>query len=104
MPRLFRRNPNLERDLLADRDYRAALTSVGQRVAENANRIAQSAGAPWMARDRARTVQVHPTDDGVRVVNTDHAGHLMEWGGRNNPAHAPLRRGARAAGLDITEQ
>lgn len=37
------------------------------------------------------------------VATTDFAGHMVEWGSKNNPPYAVLRRAARAAGLKLRE-
>jgi hypothetical protein len=36
--------------------------------------------------------------DGARLLTTDPAGHLIEWGSKNNPPHAPLRKAAEQVG------
>lgn len=41
----------------------------------------------------------HLVADGNRVTSTDPFGHIVEWGSRNSPPYAPLRRGVIAAGL-----
>lgn len=43
-------------------------------------------------------------EDGVRVVNSDHGGHLAEWGSAKNAPIAPLRRAISAAGLRLDEK
>jgi hypothetical protein len=37
------------------------------------------------------------------LVATDFKAHWIEFGSVHNPAHAPLRRGAQAAGLRVIE-
>lgn len=37
------------------------------------------------------------------VGNTDIAAHLIEYGSKNNPPYAPLRRGVTAAGLRFAD-
>lgn len=48
-------------------------------------------------------LEVELDEDGVRLVNTDHGGHLTEWGSAKNPPKAPLRRAVREAGLRLQE-
>lgn len=43
-------------------------------------------------------------EDGSSFGNDDFAAHLVEYGSANNPPYAPLRRGARAAGLRLEEE
>lgn len=102
---MFVPNPQLAEHLQAQPEFRAALRDTVEPARVEADRIARAAGAPWMPRRGARDlIVVDDTPDGVRITNTDHAAHLIEFGSRNNPPHAPLRRGARAAGLNLTEQ
>jgi hypothetical protein len=96
---MFAPNPRAREALLADASIRAGLLSKATGIARLATGFAQAAGAPWMPRRGEATVQAVETDDGVFLVNTDHAGHLMEFGSAQNPPHAPLRRAAAAAGL-----
>lgn len=103
---MFKPNRNFGPELLRQREFRRALREQAEVVAEHAETFADQAGAPWMPRSGSgtnRTMVVDDDGETVRVVNTDHAGHLMEWGGEHNPAHAPLRRGVQAAGLRLDE-
>lgn len=101
---LFVANPKLDEELLADPEVRQGLAESAEPARQMAEIFAEQARAPWMPRSGASsTVVVEEQDDGVWLINTDHAGHLMEWGSVNNPAHAPLRRGAQAAGLRLEE-
>lgn len=99
----FRRNPFFEPQVRAGIDLRRALAAHAEEAAREAGRIAAAAGAPWMPRHRGDVVTVDESGTEVRVVNTDHGAHLQEFGSRNNPPHAPLRRGARAAGMRLTD-
>jgi hypothetical protein len=83
-------------------EYREALEESADLVRAHASRFAEQAHAPWM-KSQSETITVVTDADDVAVVNTDHGGHLMEWGSKNNPAHAPLRRAVRAAGLHFEE-
>ena len=95
-------NPQLEDEIRRQPEYRTALTEAADAVQDHAASFARAAHAPWMKR-QSKAITVVTDADGVAVVNTDYAGHLMEWGGRNNSAHAPLRRAVRAAGLHFEE-
>lgn len=98
MPGRFVPNPQFEAEIRQQPECRQALEESADLVRVHASRFAEQAHAPWM-KSQSKTIKVVTDTDDVAVVNTDHAGHLMEWGGRNNPAHAPLRRAVRAAGL-----
>ncbi len=102
---MFVPNPDLVEQIKAQPEYGQALREVVEPAARAAESFARTAGEPWMPRRGAKgLIVVDITEDGARITNTDHAAHLAEFGSRNNPPHAPLRRGARAAGLNLTEQ
>lgn len=102
---MFVPNPKLAEQIKAQPEYAAAMRRLAAPAASAAEAFARTAGAPWMARRGAKDlIVVDVTEDGARITNTDHAAHLQEFGSRNNAPHAPLRRGARAAGLKLTEQ
>jgi len=101
---MFVPNRNLDAELMRQPGMRSALLRAGREVAREAERIARAEGEPWMERaDAEGLIVVDETDDGVRVTNTDHGGHLVEWGSKNNPPHAPLRRAVQAVGLPFQE-
>jgi hypothetical protein len=101
---MFRRNPFFEAQMKRDPRYRAELrTLVETRVAPSVRRIADQVGAPWMP-SGGQAITVEQDGDTVQIANTDHGWAIVEFGSRNNPAHAPLRRGARAAGLRLREE
>lgn len=102
----FRRNPRLDEQLRAMPGFARAIAMAVEHAREHAERFANAAQSPWMPRRGTgtnRTVVIDTSGDRPRIVNTDHAGHLVEWGSANNPPHAPLRRGARAAGLRLEQ-
>lgn len=99
----FKPNPLFQEHLARDPEFRKAIAAHAERARGHAQAMARADGAPWMRRGSADTIVVSTDGDEVRLVNTDHAGHLMEWGSANNPPHAPLRRGVRAAGLRLDE-
>jgi hypothetical protein len=98
----FTPNRKFTAQLRQQPEYRKALEEAADAVQGHAATFARVARAPWMKR-QSDTIVVSTDADRVAVVNTDYAGHLMEWGGKNNPAHAPLRRAVRAAGLHFEE-
>ena len=95
-------NPRFVEEMRAEHESRQALEEAANSVSEYASQYADQADAPWMRR-QSETIVVSTDSEEIAVVNTDYAGHLMEWGGRNNAAHAPLRRAVRAAGLRLSE-
>jgi GH18 family chitinase len=91
-------NRQFEDEMRQQSEHRQALEEAAESVQQYASQYADQAGAPWMRR-QSEAIVVSTDGEEVAVVNTDYAGHLMEWGSRNNAAHAPLRRAVRAAGL-----
>lgn len=83
---------------------RDAFPRAAQEIARIADGYARNAGAPWMPRKRGQAIEVEGRGENVAVTNLDYAGHLIEWGSRNNPPHAPLRRAVRAAGYRLQEE
>lgn len=101
--RAFFPNKGFEAEVKDSDDYREGLRAVAEDIKRHADPAAEAVGAPWMPREGHETIEVGEDADGVYVANTDHAGHLQEWGSVNNPPHAVLRASARAAGLDVEE-
>jgi hypothetical protein len=103
----FVRDRRFEQQLLRQQRFKRALAAAAEPARQRAEAFARAAGAPWMPRKGTGSTDVVVMDtsgDTPRLVNTDHAGHLQEWGSANNPPHAPLRRGARAGGLRLDER
>lgn len=90
------RNANLERELLADPGLRRHVKDRAGDLARRAEGFAHRI----MPRN-ARAMEVRTDGDKVLVVNTDHGGHIDEFGSKNNPPNASLRRAARESGLRI---
>lgn len=42
--------------------------------------------------------------DGERLLTTDPAGHIIEWGSINNPPYAPLRRAVEQIGAVYVDE
>jgi secreted PhoX family phosphatase len=97
-------NPRFAAEAKKSPEIRKGLRDVAEDVKRFAEAAAISIGAPWMARSGHELIEVGEDDEGVYVANTDHGGHLQEYGSRNNPPHAPLRQGAQSAGLRVDER
>lgn len=101
----FRPNPRLAAELARQPEMRRTLAELAEPAKDQANLIVRLIGPRgWMPRHRGDPVQIRTEDGEVRLVNTDYAAHLQEFGSVNNPPHAPLRRGVRAAGLRLDEE
>jgi hypothetical protein len=103
----FRPNPRLAAQLRAQPDYQRAVAEAAEPARRQVDQLARQAQAPWMPKTGSGTgdaAVIEQGPDGVRLVLAGHDAHLVEFGSANNPPHAPLRRGVRAAGLDLTEQ
>lgn len=96
---LFRLNPNLARELSQMPGFAEEIAKAAEPAREHAERFA---GDPWMPRRGVpRQIEIVTEDGEVFLANLDHAGHLKEFGSRNNSPTAPLRRGVQAAGLKL---
>lgn len=87
--------------LLGEPGVRRVVETVAKAVASAAGEIAPDGGTgPGLAQSYKAT-RAERTLTGVKATayTTDIAGHLAEWGSINNPAYAPLRRGAERVGL-----
>jgi hypothetical protein len=96
----FKRNPLLEKQLAATPQARKAIHDAAKpalAAAEHATPVGATGAA-----QRSLTLVIDA--DGVRLQSTDPFWHLIEFGSRNNPAYAPMRRGVRAAGLRLDDQ
>jgi hypothetical protein len=90
----FVKDPTFESQLQREAEFVAAMRSITQAVADEVRLVAPKQTGYYVRHVHARDYTVY-TDD--------IAGHLIEWGSKNNPAYAPLRRGVRAAGLRLDE-
>lgn len=106
----FQPNPDMEKELRELPQFRIAMRDVAVEAQHKAVSFADAiARGPWMPRPRGKrwssAIEVVQQDDGKEVLlaNTDYAGHLVEWGSKNNPPHAILRRAVRAVGLRLSE-
>jgi hypothetical protein len=77
-------NRKFTAEMRSQPEYRQALEQAADAVQGHAATFARVARAPWMKR-QSDTIVVSTDADHVAVVNTDYAGHLMEWGARTTP-------------------
>ena len=98
MPAFFRPNPNLANELEAEPQYRSGLAKATQPAVAAAKNFAPVRTGAY--RDSIRVVE-----DGRKVYLSafDFKAWWIEVGSANNTPSAPLRRGARAAGLKLKE-
>lgn len=96
----FIRNPFFEREMSLDPRYLASLAA----EAAKARAAAQAMAPRGATGDFASSLEVARDEIEIVVRSSDPFAHLVEWGSRNNPAYAPLRRGVRAAGLRLEER
>lgn len=90
----FERNNRTINEIKRQASYEQAVARLAEDVAQNARDVAPVHTGAY--RDSIKT-------EGSVVYSDDPFGHLVEFGSVNNPAYAPLRRGAEAAGLRIDE-
>lgn len=88
-------------NLLDTPGVQRVVSGAASAVAEAASQIAPDGGPGRGLKESYKATKAVREPD--RVVATaytdDFAGHLAEWGSVNNPAYAPLRRGAERVGL-----
>lgn len=99
MRSFFRHNPKLAEELEGQDETKQALAEQAKSAQANSEQLAVR-----IMPSQSQAFEVVEDDDGVRLVNTDHGGHLAEFGSSNNPPLAPLRRGVRAAGFRLEEE
>lgn len=83
-----------------------SMPKVKSEIRETADDVARLAKAiaPRDSGHYADSIEVVDNDDdGARVLTTDIAGHLIEWGSAKNPAYGPLRRACDGVGVDLDE-
>ena len=96
MTTTFRPNPRAADELADQPSVRAHLEATATEAGQATRRIAAT-----FARTRAfeRSIEVA----GARVLTTDRAGPLIEFGSANNPPYAPLRRAAIEVGARVVD-
>lgn len=97
---VFIPNRNLGAELSRQQGFLESLTVPAAEVAKKAESLNEQA----RIRPRgSRAIVIELDLGGVRVVNSDYGGVIAEYGSVKSPPYAPLRRGARAAGLRLEE-
>lgn len=94
---MFRPNPKFIAELEVQDETKEALVDAAEDVAKRVR------SHEIMRRKGSQPIEVDDSGEHPRVVNTDHGGHLDEFGSAKNPPYAPLRTGVRAAGLRLDE-
>ena len=97
-------NPSFETEIRKGAEFRIAMLDAATAAKGYANAFAREFHAPWMPRrGHGQVVEVQQDGGETFLVNTDYAAVFEEFGGKNNPPHATLRRAVRAAGLELRE-
>ena len=97
-------NPSFETEIRKEAEFRIAMLDAATSAKGYANAFAREFHAPWMPRrGHGQVVEVQQDGGETFLVNTDYAAVFEEFGGKNNPPHATLRRAVRAAGLELRE-
>lgn len=101
MPSGFRIDPSFHARFAESVELRRELHETAEKAAEAAQGVAHR-----IMPDKGRKAQIQAvtSEDGEHIVNFDHGGHLDEWGSRNNPPYAPVRRGLNEVGLPLKEE
>jgi hypothetical protein len=94
----FVANPNFQREIEREVEYRAGKVRVGEEVVQTAKGIAPVRTGAY--RDSLKTRIEGPR---VYVTATDFKGHWIEWGTIKQPAKAVIRRACRMVGLNVNE-
>lgn len=97
-PRFYVPNPLFSSLLHASQEFREGIGQIAEGVADGARDVApENTGA------YKDSIEVAQSGSETAVVTKDFAGHIIEFGSVNSPAYAPLRSGARKAGLRLEE-
>jgi hypothetical protein len=86
--------------------FRAAQRAAAEEIVRQARAVAPDGGThPGYRESLGVTDGRHlgVAQGEIRAETTDFAGWIIEHGSINNPPYAPLRRGARAAGLRLRD-
>lgn len=95
----FLPNPNFEREAELDPRLLAQRAKLAREVAD----LVAANSANIMPRKGHKVAEVVQEGGTVYVVHTPHGAHIDEFGSRNNPPRAPIRRAADALGLALRE-
>ena len=99
-------NSHLEAEIRKEPAFKIALLDAATVAKRYAREFDRQAHAPWMPRGghgRSSQIEVVQEEGETLLANFDYAAAIVEFGSKNNPPHAPLRRGVRAAGLRLAE-
>lgn len=77
----------------------ALVTDGAKSIADNAAAVAPIGTGHLQRSYKSTPGRRTPTGVVATAYTDDVAGHMAEWGSVNNPAYAPLRRGAARAGF-----
>lgn len=91
----FRRNHAFHQQITRNAIYIEGLDKIAEHLADKTRDA-----TPHGRGDAKRSI----SSEDNRVISTDPFWHLIEFGSRNNPAYAPMRRAARAAGLRLDDK
>jgi hypothetical protein len=94
----FKPNPRFVEELRHSAGVRAYLRARAEAGAE-----ATRAAAPDRTGHYKDSIKVEDTATGARVLSTDAAASLIEWGSVNNPAYGPLKKGAELSGAHYVD-
>lgn len=78
----------------------ALVTEGAKSIADNAAAVAPVGTGHLRESYKSTPGRRIPTGVQATAYTDDIAGHMAEWGSVNNPAYAPLRRGAARAGFE----
>lgn len=102
-PAPFIPNPDFDREA-QEAFGGAAMEESAEDLRQRVDEFVRASGGPWVPNKEGRQpVELVEQDGELYVVLTDHAGHLMEFGGGRSSPTAPLRKGAMAAGAEVSE-
>lgn len=87
---------DFEKDLAEDEEVQKFLAEVAGEALVASQSVARSIGGTGDYETSLET-------DGPRLLTTDEAGHIIEYGSSDTPPHAPLRRGVEMIGLTFKD-
>lgn len=96
LSRNFKRNPQFEEDVKKQQAFTDHLHGVAKLVEPHSKRIMAGVGRGRVADD------IRAEEDRIVLAHKGYFSAGIEFGSKNNPTYAPLRRGVIAAGLRHT--
>lgn len=91
----FKYRREVEKELSRDPEMIQALMPTGREIASAARQNSPMAKAEP---GRYGKIEVRAETDRVTVTTAGSFAHIDEWGGKNSPAHASMRRAAARVG------